>query len=175
MNTNELNFEQELYSAISGLSLWGEGKASATEAGVLFQAENISAVEEFNAMGRVSLDVREETKRSVEFLTIDLVLAQNADPKLADKIIPKLYDVNLALKEGVFYLDDSNNLCYEVNFPVLRADLEASLKLFIAAYTDVMNYIDGVYPFLLRVMSHPEDSSFNEYIMAILESGEEQA
>ncbi|MDO5331436.1 MAG: hypothetical protein Q4E99_02040, partial [Bacillota bacterium] len=114
-------FEEELYQAISMLEFWDEDKAQLTGGGVLFQVSNISAIEEFVAMGVVSLDLREE-EQAVEFLSIDFVLAKNADASKEAIIKQKLYDVNLGLKEGMFYLDDEKNLCFEANFPVIRGD-----------------------------------------------------
>ena len=162
-----LSFEEELYSAISMLSFWEEGKAVATKGGVSFEMENISAVEEFRALGMVSLDVREE-ERPVEFLTLGLILAVDMEPENAEAAIPALHDVNLAFKEGLFYIDEDRNLCYEANFPVLRGDLEGSLKLFIAAYDETRTFIDGVFPFLLRLAARPQDADFREYLLTML-------
>ena len=165
------NFEKELYEAISMLEFWDDGKANATDGGVVFQVPAISGVEDFTATGLVSLDLREE-EQPVEFLSIDLVLARNADPSKETIIKQKLYDLNLGLKEGMFYVDSENNLAYEMNFPIIRDNVVASLQLFIAVYNDMSNYIDGVYPYILRLVAKPDDSNFNEYLAALI--GEEE-
>ena len=165
------SFEKELYEAISMLEFWDDGKANATDGGVVFQVPAISGVEDFTATGLVSLDLREE-EQPVEFLSIDLVLARNADPSKETIIKQKLYDLNLGLKEGMFYMDDEKNFCFEANFPVIRGDVEGALQLFIAQYIDIINYLDGVFPYILRLIAHPEVADFNEYIATML-SGEE--
>lgn len=164
----EYTFEEELYKSISLLSFWEEGKAQMTPGGVLFEMNNISAVADFRAIGRISLDVRENKERPIEFLTVDLLLAKGAKEDNVQAITNKLYDVNLGLKEGMFYMDEEGNLSYEVNFPVVRGNVEISLQLFIAEYMDLSNYIDGVYPYLLRLMARPEDADFTQYIVAML-------
>lgn len=166
------SFEEELYEAIAMLDLWNGGTAQATAQGVVFQVDGISAVDEFTATGMVALDQRDEEERPVEFLTIDLILAKNADRSKASLIKEKLYDVNLGLKEGMFYMDDQANFCYEANIPVLRESVESSLQLFIAVFLDIMNYLDGVYPYLLRLIGHPEVAEFTDYILTML--GEEE-
>ena len=168
----EYNYEQELYEAIALLGFWDEGKAKATPGGVVFTANDISGIPEFAANGMVSLDLRGEEASPIEFLTIDLVLAKKADPKKADIIKQRLYDVNTGFKQGMFFMDDENNFCFETSFPVVRGDIETSLQLFIAQYMDAMNYIDGVYPYLLRTIAHPEVADFAEYIITM--AGEEE-
>lgn len=168
----EYDYEQELYEAIALLGFWDEGKATATPGGVVFTASDISGVPEFIANGMVSLDIRNDETRPVEFLTLDLVLATKADPNKADIIKQKLYDVNTGFKQGMFFMDDENNFCFETSFPVIRGDVETSLELFIAQYMDTMNYLDGVYPYLLRTIAHPEVADFAEYIVTM--AGEEE-
>lgn len=169
----EYSFEEELYDAIAMLEFWEEGNAVSTPGGVMFTADNVSAVEEFRLNGAVSLDIRDGEEHPVEFLSIDFILAKNADKNKASIIKEKLYDVNLGLKEGMFYMDDESNFCFEANFPVIRGDVETSLKLFIAQYMDIMNYIDGVYPYILRVVAHPEVADFADYILTMTGGVEE--
>ena len=162
-----LSFERELYSAISMLDFWAEGKAAATEGGVLFQAENVSGIEEFKVVGMASLDLRDDMQHPVEFLTLSFILAKNIGAEAVPAIIGKLYEVNLSFKEGMFFIDDNHNLCYEANFPVLRDNVEEALQLFIAAYSDTITYLDGVYPYLLRLAARPEDADFTQYLLAM--------
>ena len=162
-----LSFERELYSAISMLDFWSEGKAAATEGGVLFQAENISGIEEFIIVGMAALDIRDDVQHPVEFLTLSFVLAKNVAAEFVPAIIGKLYEVNLSFKEGMFFIDENYNLCYEANFPVLRDNLEETLQLFIMEYSDTITYFDGVYPYLLRLIARPDGVDFNQYIMAM--------
>lgn len=162
-----LSFERELYGAISMLDFWAEGKAAATEGGVLFQAENISGIKEFNIVGMTSLDIRDDVQHPVEFMTLSFVLAKNIEAEAVPAIIEKLYEVNLSLKEGMFFIDENYNLCYESNFPVLRDKLEETLQLFIMEYTDATTYFDGIYPYLLRLIARPNDADFSRYIMAM--------
>ena len=168
---NTFSFEEELYEAIAMLDVWNGGTAQATEGGVVFQVAGISAVDEFTATGMAALDIRDEEERPVEFLTIDLILAKGADQNKAPLIMQKLYEVNLGFKEGMFYMDDSGSFCFEANIPVLRESVESSLQLFIAEFLDILHYLDGVYPYLLRLIGHPEVADFAEYITTML--GEE--
>ena len=168
----EYDYEQELYEAIALLDFWDEGKAAATPGGVVFTASDISGIPEFVASGMVSLDLRDGEARPIEFLTLDLVIAKKADPNKADIIKQKLYDVNTGFKQGMFFMDDDNNFCFETSFPVVRGNIEISLELFIAQYMDAMNYIDGVYPFILRTIAHPEVADFAEYIITMIGEAE---
>lgn len=171
--TRDLTFNEELYASIAVLGFWDDDKVGATSEGVAFQIDNISAVEEFTGVGSVKIDNRDsEEELAVDYLTLNIILAQDAPDDKKDLIAQRLYEVNLGLKEGMFFIDDEKNLVYEVNFPILRGKVEESLELFIAMYIDAVNYIDGVYPYLLRVIAKPDDCNFNEYIVAM--AGEEE-
>lgn len=174
LEKDEYSFEEELYAAIAMLGFWEDGQATATPGGVLFQQSGISAVEEFVVTGVAALDIRDGEEQPVEFMSIDLVLAKNGDKSKEALIKEKLYDVNTGLKEGMFFMDDNGNLCFEANFPVIRGEVETSLRLFIAQYIDIMNYLDGVYPYLLRVIAHPEVADFVEYIATMTAGMDEE-
>lgn len=162
-----MNYEQELYNAIALLDFFNPEATRATENGTVFKIQGISGKDDFQAVGRVVLDLQEEPL-PVEFMDFTLILAKNVDLSLLDEINEKLYEINLLFKAGVFSIEADGTLLFEAYFPVLRDDIETSLKLFIAEFNNVSDFLDGLYPYLLRVIALPNESDLNEYIEAAL-------
>ena len=166
-----LDFRQELYNRIGELGLLDPADIKVNEFGVTFALQNISGYTQFKAVGQIELEDRGEEK-PVEYLSVSLLLAKDIDEKNAGKMIPKLYEVNMNYRTGMFFLDGGGNLCFNSSFPVLRDDVEGAVKLFLAEFIDLSDFINGVYPYLLRVVAHPEDCNFREYIEAMVGEGE---
>ena len=164
---NETTFEQDLFSSIGELGLWDEENSRVTNDGIVFSMEEISGIEKFRAVGQLSIEDRGED-RAVDFMNMNLVLAKGVDENKIDAIIPKLYEINITFKTGVFFLDGGGNLCFESTFPIIREDVESSLQIFTSIYSDVVDFINTVYPYLLRVFVKPEDANFADYIEALL-------
>ena len=139
--------------------------------GVTFSLQNISGYTQFKAVGQVEFEDRGEEK-PVEYLSVSLLLAKDIDEKNAGKMIPKLYEINMNYRTGMFFLDGGGNLCFNSSFPVPRDDVDCTIKLFLAEFLDLTDFVNGVYPYLLRVVAHPEDCDLREYIEAMIGEGE---
>lgn len=162
-----MNYEQELYNAIALLNFFNPEATRATENGTVFRIQGISGKDEFQAVGRAVIDLQEEPS-PVEFMDLTLVLGKNIDVRQIDVISDKLYELNLLFKAGIFSVEADGTLLFEAYFPVIRDDVETSLKLFIAEFNNIKDFLDGLYPYLLRVIALPTDANLNEYIQAAL-------
>ena len=159
-------FEQEVYEQIASLEIFDGKSVSVTEDSVLFEVTNISAMEKFRAIGQAAF-VSMSDEETVDYLDLTLILAKNVEQENVGKIIPKLYEVNLAYKQGVFFSDGGNNLCFETSFPVMNGKVDDATALFLSQYFAITEFLDAVYPDFLRVIVKPDESDFKEYLIAM--------
>lgn len=160
-----MNYEQELYNAIAASNVFKGEQAHAVEDGVVFEIAGVSGVEDFVVIGRSGIDAQDEPK-PVEFLGLTMVLAKNIALGKVSQVEEKLYELNVLFKSAIFSIESDGTLLLEASFPVIRDDVETSVKLFNAEFTNIMDFLDGLYPYILRVVALPEDSDLTEYLRA---------
>ena len=95
-----------------------------------------------------------------------MVLAKNIALGKVSQVEEKLYELNVLFKSAIFSIESDGTLLLEASFPVIRDDVETSVKLFNAEFTNIMDFLDGLYPYILRVVALPEDSDLTEYLRA---------
>ena len=98
-------------------------------------------IDDFNAMGYFYIDIT-DYPRPVEFAGLRLMLAQRVDRKKKDVLIPKLFELNLNFRNGIFYVDDFGNIFYEAKFPVARDNIQDALASFMVEYLEISDYLD---------------------------------
>ena len=160
-------FISDLFDNIAEIGLWEADEYRLGQDGILFQLNQIGGDTDSRAVGEISIEERDE-ELPVEFLDISLVLAKEIEEKNVEAIIRKLYEINITFQRGVFFLDGGGNLCFEAAFPIVADDMEGALKLFLAVYSDINSFLNSIYRYLLRVIVNPENVSFEEYIVAML-------
>ena len=163
-----VNFKESLYNDISEIGFWDSESVHITDSSLVFDLKSISGLDEFRALGSVTLDDHDKNAY-VQYLNLTLILAKGIEEHVSDKMLVKLHELNTTYRYGMFYLDGAGNLCVESVFPIVRDDLEGSLRLFIAQYSNLETFINGIFPYLLRVITVPEEANFQEYIITMLE------
>ena len=166
-NENGLTFIQKLYKELAGLGIWEEDEVRVEEHGVVFTMTNIADRDDFNAMGYFYVDITDHP-RLMEFAGLRLMLVQRVERRKKKALIPKLFELNLNFRNGIFYVDDFGSIFYETRFPVARDDKEAALGSFMAEYMEINDYLDVMYPYFLSLADNPEESDLKEYLMYLM-------
>ena len=165
----ELTFIQRLYKEIADLGIWDEDEVNIEDHGVVFSMTNIADRIDYSAMGYFFIDIIDHP-RSMEFAGLRLMLVQRVEPEKKDALIPRLYELNLNFRNGVFYLDDFGNIMYEATFPVARDNIQDALMSFMAEYLEISDYLDVMYPYFLALAENPEEVNLKEYMMYLISS-----
>lgn len=166
-NEKELTFVQTLYNEVAALGVWEAGEVRIEDHGVVFTMADIADRDDFNAMGYFYIDIT-DYPRPMEFAGLRLMLAQRVDRKKKEIVIPKLFELNLNFRNGIFYLDDFGNIFYEAKFPVARDDIRDALASFMAEYLEISDYLDVMYPYILSLANDPETAVLKEYISYLM-------
>lgn len=173
-NNQMVSFSEALFQSIENLGIWADDRYERQDEGIFFQVSDICGQEEFGAIGHVVLEPSAEDRRAV-FMNLYLMLAKDIEDEIKGDLIPKLYELNLNYRTGVFYVDEASNLCYETRFPIMWGDVEGAMMAFAAEYMDIMDFLDGMYPYILRCAVVPKDSNLQEYIWLMTQgAGEEE-
>lgn len=167
-------FKDDLFQRISASKVFEEGTAVVEQGVVMFKINGITGISQFKAVGQVELVDRGEDS-FVDYLDISVILAKGIDEaKVTEALIPRLYELNMTYRTGMFSLDGGGNLVFESAFPVVRDDVDGAVKLFEAEYIDLVEFLDGVYPYLLRVVARPADCNFKEYVLSLMGETDEE-
>ena len=172
-NEKNLTFVQTLYNEVAALGVWEDDEVRIEDHGVVFTMADIADRDDFNAMGYFYVDIT-DYPRPVEFAGLRLMLAQRVDRKKKDVLIPKLFELNLNFRNGIFYVDDFGNIFYEAKFPVARDNIQDALASFMVEYLEISDYLDVMYPYVLSLANNPEDASLKEYMTYLMDQVENE-
>ena len=166
-NEKDLTFVQTLYREIVALGVWEDDEVRIEDHGVVFTMADIADRDDFNAMGYFYVDIADRP-RLMEFAGLRLMLVQRVDRQKKAVLIPKLFELNLNFRNGIFYVDDFGNIFFEAKFPVARDNIQDALASFMAEYLEISDYLDVMYPYLLSLADDPEGTDLKEYMMYLM-------
>lgn len=159
----EISYMEAVFQSIENLNIWEEGKINRVEDGILFQMSGICGREDFGAIGNVTFEPLAKERR-VAFMNLYLVIAKEIEEEIHTQLFPKLYELNVNHRNGVFFVDQAGNLCYEAKFPVVWGNVESAALGFAAEYMEISEFLDGMYPYILRCVTNPKECELAEYV-----------
>ena len=161
-----MEYVEVLLEKIAALPLWTGEEVQVLQDSVLFTVSGIGEMPDAHMIGEVRVE-RRETPKS-DWMVLRAMLAKCSEDIRADLANEKLYELTMNFRNGVFYLDDSGTLCVESSIPIIRDKSGSNVQLFYAQYTELTDFLNIFYPYLLKVVTAPEEASLQEYVSALV-------